>query len=1336
MTSTKFSILLPLALPAALLGQAGAVDINAVTNGDWMAAATWSDNAVPVAGNAYFVPNAIAIDGDARTTNQGSSTRAFDGGSLTIQNGGTLFLDSIHNSSFPTWTYTIPSLTLQDGSSVQVRGGAGTNFTLTNGFAVAPSSTVTINHSVGNYDQRLTLGAITGPATATIQIIASQFSTNSGGNSKDNYANVASSAYAGNWFLDSTATMAERNVRLRADALNALGTGTVTVGRQAILESNATGAFDSLSGITLQNDKSQLKFNNRDWSAPAAGLTVTNGTAAVGTAHLSLGTINQAGGAINLTVGGTKDGKLITTGNADFTGGAINLTHASNPAGKSFDVVTYGGTLVTAPFIDTGDTGRVVATVNNGSGTNGKVTVSFAGVPVSLTWLGNETGFENDWDSNVALNWNNGGSPDKFRNYDHVTFGNTTGSTTPNVIGTLLPGSMIFNHSTNDYTLGGIGSLGGTGTLSKSGTGMLTINTANTFSGGSTINDGRVRLGSNTALGTGPLTINGGSISSNGTTARSLAVPVAINASVTLGDVTDNGGLSFTGVITDGAGSFAIAKQGAGALTLTGANTYDGGTTMSAGKIRVGNNAALGTGPLTMNGGGLSSDSGTARTLANAVTIGNSFSLGNLTDTGAVNLSGPITLAGNATINAESAAEMTFSNVISGTGNLAYNRDAANPTARLNLNNTGNTFTGNLTITSGRLRFAAGASSDGSFGNTTNKIIFDGTPVDTFNNNEGTASLQQSTGAAGTIGATREVIINEGKEGTFTTWGSQTFTVNAPVTGAGRLRKDDVGTLLLTGNNTYSGGTRNTNGIIRVTNNSGLGTGDVTIGAVNNTLTARVDLEGVTVPNNFILSSAGLTGFLGPVVAAGGSASTINGNVTISSGVGNGGHIATTGTGSSLRINGQIIVLNGVVPNIRAGTVILAGGGTYPRLDQGQDTIRLGANNGISSVAQLRLAISAAGTLDLNGFNQTLSQLNRATTFAATVTNSAATPSVLSIDGTTDHSYNGAINNGTGGLSLVKKGSSTFTLAAATTYTGGTSVEGGTLRFNAATGNGPVTVTSTGTLGGTGPISGAVAVSGTLAPGNSAGTLSATSSVTFGPGSAYAWEVADWTGVAGTGWDLLNAANLAFTATPASKLTIVVSGTAANFTEGPKTFVIANSTNAITGFDPAAILVQAPGFTGTGSWSVQATANSLSLVYAPGTGNPFSTWASANGVPANPALDSDGDGIANGIEFVIGGNPAPGAGSNSNGLLPTITTDATYLNFTYRRTDAAASMPLAQQPYVQYGSTLAGWTKAEHNTNGVLISEVDGTPDLVTVKIPRALTGSGKLFARLRVDLE
>jgi hypothetical protein len=140
--------------------------------------------------------------------------------------------------------------------------------------------------------------------------------------------------------------------------------------------------------------------------------------------------------------------------------------------------------------------------------------------------------------------------------------------------------------------------------------------------------------------------------------------------------------------------------------------------------------------------------------------------------------------------------------------------------------------------------------------------------------------------------------------------------------------------------------------------------------------------------------------------------------------------------------------------------------------------------------------------------------------------------------------------------------------------------------------------------------------------------------------------------------------------------------------------------------------------------------------------DPYNDWASANGIPgAGGSVDSDGDGIANAIEFVLGTDPS-GPGSNSNANLPKITTDATYVNIEYRRTDASMSLAAAQQPYVEYGSNLTGWTKTVAGAPAgtpVLINTVnDGAGagiDLVTVRIPRALAASGKIFARLRADI-
>ena len=132
----------------------------------------------------------------------------------------------------------------------------------------------------------------------------------------------------------------------------------------------------------------------------------------------------------------------------------------------------------------------------------------------------------------------------------------------------------------------------------------------------------------------------------------------------------------------------------------------------------------------------------------------------------------------------------------------------------------------------------------------------------------------------------------------------------------------------------------------------------------------------------------------------------------------------------------------------------------------------------------------------------------------------------------------------------------------------------------------------------------------------------------------------------------------------------------------------------------------------------------------------YTGWENDNGIAgAGAATDSDGDGIPNGIEFVIGGDPS-GPGSDSNALLIPPTLDATYLNFVFRRASASA----IYNPAVEYGSNLSGWTPAaagEPLANPVLIIvDADfygGGTDRVTVRIPRVLATGDKLFARLQV---
>ncbi len=1259
--------LLSLAFPVtgSLLSSLYAADVQAITNnGDWIAAGTWSDYAVPSVGNDYFVPSGIAIDGYTGANVSGTVSRTFGGGSLTVQDGGTLYLDSGHNASYPSWYYQIPNLKLENGSNLHFRGGAGTNFFLPQGFSVAADATATIFHSAGSYDQRVSLGPITGPSSATIQIIASQLSTLGGAFNKDNYATSANSTYAGNWFLDATATTAGKNVRLRADAPNALGTGTVTIGRQAILQNNASGGLDSLSSIVLQQTTSLANLGS-GWTNPAGALTLDAGTLQLGAGSgfgtAGIASFNHGGGILQLDIGPdpTQADKIVLSGDYSTDNGPIDLYLRADPGANVYDLVTYGGALDGTPDILLVTPSRLTPAFSNGSGNNDKITVSFSGSTADLVWKGNDPVSPNAWDTDITFNFDNGGTPDKFLTIDSVTFDDTAESFSPTVSGIVVPRSVTFNNSANAYTLGGTG-ISGTASLVKNGSADLTITAANSHSGGTVLNGGRLRIGNNTAPGTGTLTINGGVLSGN-----------------------------------------------------------DGDTTAD---------------PVV---------NGTARTISAPVSINSGFTLGDAVNNGAIHLSGPVTLAANATVTVESGTGMDLGGVLGGTGNIEYNR-STHPQAPWNWTNAGNNFTGDITVTSGRLRFNP-ASNGSALGNPSNKIIFNGEPVETFGNGQGTASIQQSSGAGTTIPATREIIINAGKEGTIYAWGSQTFTVEAVISGGGALRKEDGGTLVLAAANTFGGGTKVANGIIRATHDNAFGPADVVAGAWRNpaqdpaqaaSLTSRVELSGVTVANNFILNSQALTGFLGPLTAVGGSLSVVNGDVTIAANVGNGGHLASTGAGSILRINGAIHSLNGVTPNARVGVVEVGGGGSYTNFNVGEGTLRLVAANGLNPAAHLNIASSAAATFDLNGHNQTLARLTRGGTFAATVTNTAETPSVLTIDNTVDHIFAGTIGNGNGGLSLVKSGSGRLTLTGASSHTGPTQVQSGALYVNAPLSASPVTVSAGGTYGGTGTVAETITTSGTLAPGDGVGQLFTDSTVTFEPGSRYQWEIGDWNGSApGADWDLIDTLGLVLNATPANRLVITVTGIPANFSETAKTFEIARSVDPISGFNSAAIEVQTSGFPGTGTWTVQQSGSSIELVYAAGSGTPFSNWAIANGIPgAAPADDADHDGVPNGIEFVIGGAPD---GANSNHLLPTVSTaDPAYLTFAFRRTAASAFY----NPFVEYGGDLEGWTAAAHDgTNVIVTTETDIEPgvDLVTVRLLRsALGGSGKLFARLRVNID
>lgn len=153
-----------------------------------------------------------------------------------------------------------------------------------------------------------------------------------------------------------------------------------------------------------------------------------------------------------------------------------------------------------------------------------------------------------------------------------------------------------------------------------------------------------------------------------------------------------------------------------------------------------------------------------------------------------------------------------------------------------------------------------------------------------------------------------------------------------------------------------------------------------------------------------------------------------------------------------------------------------------------------------------------------------------------------------------------------------------------------------------------------------------------------------------------------------------------------------------------------------------------------GSFSLNA-AGEVRFQAASIPSNPFDSWATANGlVGADAAFDADPDrdGLENGTEFVIGGNPKLPIDADK---VPTLTRDGEAVVFVFRQTNESTELaPAAQFTTTQFSS----WATAVNGTAGVTVTtETDGAGagiDRVTVRIPWTPAVSPSIYARLAVS--
>ncbi len=583
--------------------------------------------------------------------------------------------------------------------------------------------------------------------------------------------------------------------------------------------------------------------------------------------------------------------------------------------------------------------------------------------------------------------------------------------------------------------------------LTKTGAGTLILNAENTYTGGTTISDGTLVANNVEALGTGNVTDN---------------------ATLEL-----NTGGDFDNAIS---GSGQVVKSGDETLTLSGANSYTGGTTISGGTLVATNVEALGSGDVTdnatleLNTGGtfdnvISGSGQVVKSGDKTLTLsGSNIYTGGTTISGGTLVASNVEALGSGDVTDNATLEMNtggaFDNVISGSGQVVKSGDDA-----LTLSGN-NSYTGGTLISGGTL-VASNVDALGSGDVTDNATLEMNTGGDFDNAISGSGQVVKSgdetltlsgansyTGGTTISGGTL-VANNVEALGTGDVTNNATLELNTggdfdnAISGSGQVVKSGDKTLTLSGANSYSGATTISGGTLIATHVNALGTG-----AIDNRASLLLDASGQFTVTDLTTESGGNTEI--------GAGSTLQATTL------------TQKSDSTLTIN---LNSNTVDPVIHAasqvslaGTLDITGVGDVldsdPASTDDLDTFTLIASDKTIAGdfekltvagmdADLADFITVDGRIDDTGKQY---ELTTALTWYAdrddAVTDAHGTFNLTNADGS--FAVNTVLENvdatldpdsvtGWDGTSLIKQGAGTLILNAENTYTGGTTISGGTL---------------------------------------------------------------------------------------------------------------------------------------------------------------------------------------------------------------------------------------------------------------------------------------------------
>ncbi|ECW8165658.1 autotransporter outer membrane beta-barrel domain-containing protein [Salmonella enterica subsp. enterica] len=385
----------------------------------------------------------------------------------------------------------------------------------------------------------------------------------------------------------------------------------------------------------------------------------------------------------------------------------------------------------------------------------------------------------------------------------------------------------VTDNATLEMNTGGdfINNIGGTGRVEKSGDDALTLSGSNTYTGGTTINDGTLIATSVDALGSGDVTNN------------------AVLELNTGGDFINNIG-----------GTGRVEKSGDETLTLSGSNTYTGGTLISGGTLVATNVEALGTGDVTdnavleLNTGGdfINNIGGTGRveksgddtlTLSgsNSYTGGTLISSGTLVATN-VDALGSGDVTDNATLELNTGG--TFDNAISGSGQVVKSGDETLTLSGANSYTGGTLISGGTLVATSVEALGTGSVTDNATlelntgGDFDNAISGSGNVVksgaDTLTLSGSNTYIGGTTINDGTLVATNVEALGSGDVTDDATLELNTGgTFDNAISGSGQVVKSGDKMLTLSGANSYSGGTLISDGTLVASNVEALGSGDI-----------------------------------------------------------------------------------------------------------------------------------------------------------------------------------------------------------------------------------------------------------------------------------------------------------------------------------------------------------------------------------------------------------------------------------------------------------------------------------------------------------------------------